>query len=84
MSLSVCPPNISETVAVRITKLARRPRNCLYNDQTHLKTNFTVHFINFIKNNSANRRWLEAHIVAVMCCLPMIRPTPFVSFGAAI
>ena len=28
---------------------------CLDNDQTHFKTNFTVHFINFIKNNSANR-----------------------------
>ena len=28
---------------------------CLDNDETHFKTNFTVHFINFIKNNSANR-----------------------------
>ena len=47
----VCPPNISETVAVRIMKLATSSTYCLDNDQTHVKTNFTVHFINFIKNN---------------------------------
>ena len=52
----VCPPNISETFAVRTLKLAHRPRIAsLDNDQIHFKTNFTVYFINFIKNNSANR-----------------------------
>ena len=49
----VCPPNISETVAGRLMKLAHRPR---INDQTNFKNNFTAHFINFSKNNSANRR----------------------------
>ena len=34
---------------------------CLNNDQTHFKTYFTVHFI---KNNSSNRRWPEAQIIA--------------------
>ena len=36
----VCPPNISETVAGRLMKLAHRP----HIDQTHFKTNFTAHF----------------------------------------
>ena len=58
----VCPPNMSETVAVRTMKLAHRPHNyCLDNDKSHFKTNFTVHFINHIKNNSANRRWHPKH-----------------------
>ena len=43
----VCPPNISETVAVRIMKLEHRSR---------------VHFINFTKNNSANQHWSEEQI----------------------
>ena len=34
---------------------------CLENDQTNFNTNLNVHFINFIKNNSANR-----------CCTPHI------------
>ena len=52
-----CPPNISETVAVRIMKLAHRPRIASTTIKlAHFKTNFTVHLINFIKNNSANRR----------------------------
>ena len=29
---------------------------CLDNEQTHFRTNFPVHFINFIKRNLANRR----------------------------
>ena len=49
----VCPPNISETVASRLMKLAHRPPIAPDNDQTHFKTNFTAHFINFSKNNSA-------------------------------
>ena len=40
---------------------------------------FTVHFINFIKNNSANRRWLEAQIFTAICLFTVIRPTLFVS-----
>ena len=42
------PSNISETVAVRIVKLAHCPRIALIT----IKLNFTVHFN---KNNSANR-----------------------------
>ena len=57
----VCPPNISETVAVRTMKLAYRPRIASTTIKTHFKTNFTAHFINYIKNNSANRRWYLKH-----------------------
>ena len=39
---------------------------CLDNDQIHFKTNFTVHFLNYIKNNSANRRWRKAQTVAAI------------------
>ncbi len=55
----VCPPNtcISETVAVKNRKTRTPSMYCLDNDQIHFKTNFTVHFKNYIKNNSANRRW---------------------------
>ena len=56
----VCPPHISETVGVRIMKLPHRPdssKYCLDNDQTRFKINLNVHFLNFIKNNSANRRY---------------------------
>ncbi len=52
----VCPPNISETVAVRTVKLAYRPRIASTTIKFIFKTNFAVHFINYIKNNSANRR----------------------------
>ena len=51
----VYPPNISETVAGRLMKLAHRQRIA----STTIKLIFkkcTVHFINFSKNNSANRR----------------------------
>ena len=48
----VCPPHISETAAVRIMKLAHVSFTyCLDNEENHFKTNFTVHFINFILNN---------------------------------
>ena len=63
----VCPPHISETVADRIMKLAHRPRIASTTKKTHFKTNLTVNFINFIKNNSANQRWPEAQIVAAIC-----------------
>ena len=48
----VCPINSSETVAVRIVKLAHRPPIA--------STAITVHFINCINRNSGNRRWPEA------------------------
>ena len=77
----VCPPNISETVAVRIMKVAHRPRiACLDNDKTHFKTNVTVHLTNFFfLNHSANRRWPSAQIAAAICLFTVIRPTPLVS-----
>ena len=50
-----CPPNTSETVAVRIMKLAHRPR-------------IAVHFINFNKCNSANRRRVPQNIVQINMC----------------
>ena len=51
----VWPPNISETVAGRLMKLAHRQR-IASTTITHLKKKITVHFINFSKNNSANHR----------------------------
>ena len=51
----VCPPNISETVAGGLTKLAHRQRIASTTIKL-IKKNLTVHFINFSKNNSANRR----------------------------
>ena len=45
----VCPPNISETVAVRIMKLAHRSR--IASTVINFKTNCTVHLINLIKKN---------------------------------
>ena len=47
----VCPPHISETVAVRIMKRAHRPRIASTTNKLIFKTNFTVHFINYILNN---------------------------------
>ena len=51
----VCPPNISETVAGRLMKLAHRQRIASTTIKL-IKKNITVHFINFSKNNSTNRR----------------------------
>ena len=62
---AVCPPNISETVAGRLMKLAH-PQSIA---STTIKLIFfkcTVHYINFSKNNSANRRWPEAQIIAAI------------------
>ena len=50
-------------------------RRCL----PRITINFTVHFINFIKNNSANGRWPEAPIAAAICLFTVIWLTPFVS-----
>ena len=50
----VCPQNISETVAGRLMELAHPPR--IASTMINFKTNFTAHFINHSKNNSANRR----------------------------
>ena len=62
----VCPPNISETVAGRLIKLAHRQRIASTTIELISKTNVTVHFINFSKNNSANRCWPEAQIIAAI------------------
>ena len=51
----VCPPNISETVAGRVMKLAHRQRIATTTIKVN-KKKINVHFINFSKNNSANRR----------------------------
>ena len=52
----VCPPNISETVAGRLVKLAHRQRIASTTIRL-IKKKITVHFSNFSKSNSANRRW---------------------------
>ena len=52
----VCPPNISKTIAVRTVKLAHRPCIASATIKFISKNNFTVHFINYFKNNTANRR----------------------------
>ena len=36
------------------------------NDQINFKTNFTVHFKNYIENNSANRLWRKAQTIAAI------------------
>ena len=49
----VCPPNISETVAGRLMKLAHRQRIA----STTIKLNFLLSILSLlVKNNSANRR----------------------------
>ena len=60
----VCSPNISETFAVRIMKLAHRPRIASTTIKLISKPILLVHFINFIKKQfsesvlagSSNRR----------------------------
>ena len=61
----VCPPNISETDAGTLVKLAHRQRIASTTIKLILKR-CTVHFITFSKNNSANRRWPEAQIIAAI------------------
>ena len=51
----VFPPNISETVAGRLIKLAHRQRIASTTIKL-ISKKCTAHFINFSKNNSANRR----------------------------
>ena len=52
----VFPPNISEKVTVRMVKLAHRPRIASTTIKFISKPILLSMFINFIKNNSANRR----------------------------
>ena len=61
----VCPPNISETVAGRLMKLAHRQRIASTTIRL-ISKKITVHFMNFSKNNSANRRWPEAQTIAAI------------------
>ncbi len=63
----VCPPNISETVAGRLMKLAHRPR--IASTMIKLISKpilLPFFFINFSKHNSAIRRWPEAQIIAAI------------------
>ena len=64
----VCPPNIPETVSVRIMKLAHRPRIVSTTIKLISKPILLSIFINFSKkNNSANLRWPAAQFVAAIC-----------------
>ena len=60
----VCPPIISETIAVGIMNLAHRPRIASTTTKLISKPMLLSILYIFFKKKSANRRWPEAQIVA--------------------
>ena len=75
----VCSPNISETIAVGTMKLAHRPGIASTTIKLISKSILLSILSIFIKNNSANRHWPQAKIVAAICLFTVIRPTLFSS-----
>ena len=74
-----CPPNISETIVIRIMKFAHRPP--IASTTIKLISKPMLLSILYFKKKSANRHWPEAQIVDAICLFTVIRATPLVSIS---